>query len=423
MNYTRKDLGSYTLHCIQTKKFKTITVRVVFRSPIVKEEITMRNVLCDMFMQSSKHYPSKRALTIKAQDLYAADFQTSNSRLGNYINTNFYLTVLHDRYTEEGNFSSALRFLGQIIFEPDVVNGSFDSEKLDIVKSSCRSALNSLKEDASNYSLIRMFEAYDKDSPVSYRMMGYLEDLDSITGEELYAYYLKMLATDLVDIFVIGDISEEEILGNVRSCFPLKTVKKQRVPYLLPERKPRSRRLFARETSDNLQSKLAISCCCYELSDYERNYPLTLYNIILGGGSDSKLFQEVREKNSLCYVIHSVPNKLDHLILIRAGIDIDNYRATIDLVDKILNDMRRGHFSDSDLQVAKEYYNTALEELEESESRIIDNYYMMELLGTDTIEEKRRRMNLVTRDEVIKVAKKIKMDTVFCLEGVKDGKD
>ena len=39
MEYIKKDLGSYNLHIIKTDKFKTITVRVVFHSHIVKEEI------------------------------------------------------------------------------------------------------------------------------------------------------------------------------------------------------------------------------------------------------------------------------------------------------------------------------------------------------------------------------------------------
>ena len=87
MEYIKKDFGSYKLHLIKTDKFKSITVRVSFHRVIKKDEITIRNILSDMFMQSSKKYSSKRELTIKAQDLYAAGLRTTNSRLGNYINT------------------------------------------------------------------------------------------------------------------------------------------------------------------------------------------------------------------------------------------------------------------------------------------------------------------------------------------------
>ena len=60
MKYTKKDLGSYNLHLIKTDKFKTVTVKVMFQSPIVKEEITKRNILSDILLQSSKKYPSNR---------------------------------------------------------------------------------------------------------------------------------------------------------------------------------------------------------------------------------------------------------------------------------------------------------------------------------------------------------------------------
>ncbi len=420
MKYTRKDLGAYKLHLINTDKFKTIMVRVSFRSPIKKEEITLRNILSNMFMQSSKKYSSKRALTIKAQDLYAADLQTNNSRLGNYINTDFYLTVLNDKYTEKGNFKDSLDFLEEIIFNPDVEDGSFNEEKLDIVKTSCRSALNSIKENTSNYSLVKMFELFDKTSPSSYRMMGYLEDLDKIDGKNLYQHYLEMIKSSLVDIFVIGDINEEEVTKLIVERFAINTLKKQRVPYLLEEKKTRSKKLTDKEQIEGSQSKLAIACTVNGLSQYERNYPLSLFNIIFGGSSDSKLFKVVREENSLCYTIYSVPNKLDNLILIRAGIDKDSYDKCITLIEKCLTDMCKGNFTDSDINMAKEYFNTALEELEDSESKIINNYYMMELIGTDTIEEKREKMNKVTKEEIIKVAKKVSIDTIFLLEGVKN---
>ena len=423
MEYIKKDLGSYKLHLIKTDKFKSITVKVSFHRVIKKNEITIRNILSDMFMQSSKKYNSKRELTIKAQDLYAAGLRTTNSRLGNYINTDFYLTVLNDKYTEDGNFASSLEFLSEIIFNPDVEDGKFNEEKLDIVKSTCRSALNSIKEDASNYSLIRMAEAFGEGEPISYRMMGYLEDLDNITGTSLYEFYLDMIKNDFVDIFVIGDISIKETTDLIKKYFKFDILKKLKMPFMVEEKKPRRSKLVFNEEIDNTQSKLAIGCRINGLSEYERNYPLTLFNVIFGGCSDSKLFKEVREENSLCYTIYSITNKLDNVLLIRAGIDKENYKKTVSLIEKNLKDMCNGKFDETDILMAKEYYNTALEEIEDSQSKIINNYLMMELINTDDIDVKREKMSKVTKSEIVKVAKKVTIDTIFCLEGVRNEED
>ena len=205
MNYEVKDLGSFKLHMIKTDKFKTLAVKIVFRRPIVKHEITIRNVLSDLFMQSTKKYPTKRDLTIRAQDLYACEYSITNNRLGNYITTTFHLNCLNDKYTEKGNFNEAVRFLGEVIFNPDVNDNKFNKEKIDIVKTNCRSTLNSIKEDSANYSLVRMFEEFDSEAACSYRLAGYLEDLDNINESNLYDYYLSMLEHDLVDVFVLGD--------------------------------------------------------------------------------------------------------------------------------------------------------------------------------------------------------------------------
>lgn len=423
MEYIKKDLGSYKLHLIKTDKFKSITVKVSFHRVIKKNEITIRNILSDMFMQSSKKYNSKRELTIKAQDLYAAGLRTTNSRLGNYINTDFYLTVLNDKYTEDGNFASSLEFLSEIMFNPDVENGKFNEEKLDIVKSTCRSALNSIKEDASNYSLVRMAEAFGEGEPISYRMMGYLEDLDNITGTSLYEFYLDMIKNDFVDIFVIGDISIKETTDLIKMYFKFDILKKLKMPFMVEEKKPRRSKLVFNEEIDNTQSKLAIGCRINGLSEYERNYPLTLFNVIFGGCSDSKLFKEVREENSLCYTIYSITNKLDNVLLIRAGIDKENYKKTVSLIEKNLKDMCNGKFDETDILMAKEYYNTALEEIEDSQSKIINNYLMMELINTDDIDVKREKMSKVTKSEIVKVAKKVTIDTIFCLEGVRNEED
>lgn len=420
MEYIRKDLGSYKLHMIQTNKFKTIKVRVCFRRPIKKNEITMRNILCNMLTHSSKDYKTKRALAIKSQDLYAATIVSNNGRFGNYINTEITLTVLNDKYTEEGNFKDALAFLSDIIYQPNVENNKFDEKSLEIVKASAKTSLESIKEDSNLYSVMRLLENMDAESPMSYRSSGYLEDLDKINSNNLYSYYKKVLEKDLMDIFVIGNIDFEQTEELIREYFKIKTFKKQRAKYLLEEKKTRIRKKTIIEQEENNQSKLAIGCRMVGLTKYERNYPLTLYNIMLGAGDESKLFTEVREKHSLCYYVNSVPNKLDNTIIIRAGIDKGNIKKTTDIIETQINLMRKGKFTEEELNVAKEYFNTALDNITESEASIIDSYYMMELLGVDDIDTRRKKMAQVTLEDIVKVAKKVKVDTIYCLEGINE---
>lgn len=419
MQYTKKDLGSYGVHFINTDKFKTVTMKVIFHTPIKKEIITKRNVITDLLLQSSKKYKSRRDLTIASEELYAADIAASNQRLGNYLLTSFSLQVLNDKYTEQGNLEHAIEFLSEIILNPDIDNNRFNSEKLDIVKNNTKVALDSIKEDSTNYSLIRMSEAFDKTSPVAYRMLGYLEDLEKIDEENLVSAYKSMIEDDFVDIYIVGEIKEKQLLELVKKYFKFRKIKKKKESYFIPAKQPRRRKLYAKETIDNSQSKLAIACTINKLTNFERNYALVLANLIFGGGTDSKLFKNVREENSLCYTITSQINKLDNILIIRAGIDKDNYKKTVDLIDKNLQSMKKGKFQEKDINIAKEFYITSLESIEESEHNIISEYLFEDILGIDPIKIRRENIKKVRKQDIVKASKKISIDTVFLLEGVK----
>lgn len=417
MEYIKKDLGSFNLHMIKTNKYKTVTMKVIFHSPIIKKEITLRNILQDILLQSTKNYSSKRDMIIQSEDLYAADIYNNTLRWGNYIMTSFILQVLNDKYTEEGNLKKAIEFLHEIIFNPDVKNNKFKKEKLALVKNNCEVALSSLKENPKDYASIRLKEAYDKESPVSYRTIGYKEDLDNITCENLYEYYEKVLDKDFVDIFIVGEFDPEEIIQIIKENFKFRKIKKIRVPYELEIKRPRSRRLLAKETTTNNQSKLAIACPLGRMSSYDKNYPLILANIIFGGGTDSKLFKEVREKNSLCYTIYSSISKLDNLITINAGIDKTNYNKTLEVSTKILENLKKGKFTIKDIETAKQIYSTAIESIEANPNNIINEYLTENLTGIENYKERIEIMNKVTKKEIINALKKIHMDTVFLLEG------
>ena len=420
MEYIVKDLGSYKLHLIKNEKFKTIRTKVFFNAPIVKEEITIRNFLAALLFTTNSEYKTRREICLKCQDLYSCDLSYNISRFGNYSNLCFSVNVLEDKYTEKDNLSKTLEFFSGLIYKPNITSDSFDEKTFNIVMNDALVSLNSLKENTGRYSTIRMLEEMDPDSPLSYRASGYVEDLDKITPKEVYSYYKKMLDNDIMDIFVIGNIDFKEIEDLIKRYFPAKIFKKITVDCRLEDKKARGRKLIKTEENDTNQSKLCIGCRCFGLSDYERRYPLTIYNVILGGGTDSKLFKEVREKNSLAYYINSVANKLDNTLIIRAGISKNNFEQVVKLTELEMNDMRKGKFTSDDIDKAKNMYVNAIDEIEESQNDIIDSYYMMDLLGVDDLETKKKKMLAVTREEIIAVSKKIKMDTVFMLEGVKE---
>ena len=415
IEYKRKEQGSYNLHIIKTDLFKTITVKIFFREEALKENITKRNFLSRIMMLSTNDYQSKVELTKALQNLYAAQISATNRRLGNYLDTSFSLRVLHDKYTEEGNFKKNLELLNSVILNPKVDNNSFNEKEFSIVYEEYKADLNTLVEDKMTYALIRGMESTSS-NVTSYRSIGYLEDLEKITEQNLYAYYKEMIKHNFLDIFVLGNVDEVEITNLFREVFNFDTFKKKQVEARVIEPKKISTKKVIEKIKAE-QDNLVITLSTLGLTDYERNYPLSLFNTILGGGSESLLFKEVREKNSLAYTISSTPNKLDNLIIIRGGITSNKSEEAIKLIKKILKDLANGHISDELLDKAKEYYTSAIDDIIESSFQIIESYYMMELLGVDDLETKRKKMLKVTKEEVITVAKKTKLNTIYILKG------
>ena len=415
MEYLKKDLGSYNLHLIKTKDFKTITVKVNFRSIITKEEITIRNVLTDIITMTSKKYPTKKDLSIASQDLYATEISALTARIGNYLITNISLSVLNDKYTEPGNFKKSIEFLSEIIFNPNVFNNEFSSTTLKIGIDKQLATLNSIKEDPGYYSLIRLFDLLNI-NPASFRMIGYEEDLNKITPSSIYQYYKYLINNNLIDVFIIGDIDFKETEELIRNNFHFHTFRKAKGSCLV-ENTSRVKKRTVIEKSDIKQSKLAISLRIGNLSRYERNYVLTLYNIILGAGSDSLLFKKIRKENSLAYSVSSVVNKLDSILIIRAGISKTNFKKVVKLINEALVEMRQAKFTTEDMKKAKEAYKASIDDMLESPSYILESYYMMELIDIDDINKRYEEINKVTKEEIMQISKKIKIELIYLLEG------
>ena len=115
--------------------------------------------------------------------------------------------------------------------------------------------------------------------------------------------------------------------------------------------------------------------------------------------------------------------KRDNLIIITAGIDRVNYKKSLDLIKKNIQNMKKGKITEKEIDTAKEFFNTAMDEMYESENRIINEMFATDILKLDSFEERIKKMNKVTKQEIIKVSKKISIDTIFLLEGVKNDYD
>ena len=79
--------------------------------------------------------------------------------------------------------------------------------------------------------------------------------------------------------------------------------------------------------------------------------------------------------------------------------------------------MKKGKFSDDDIIKAKITYINSLKELEDSPDSLLSLYSGIEYLNSDKLEQRLIKINKVTKANVVKLASKIHLDTIYLLEG------
>lgn len=416
MKYKQVDLSSYKLHLIKTDKFKSILFKIVFRDEIKKDEITIRNMLIDNLVFSCQKYPSRKMLSIKKQDLYGADIYGYNKRIGNHFLTEISLSILNPKYTEDIMLEESIAFLSNIIFKPNATNKSFNEEIFNIIKENTKTDIKGLKENPTSYAVTKLKETMAIDKAFSYRVLGYLEDLEKINPNNLYEYYEKILKTNIIDIYVIGDFDFYDMEKIIKANFNFKTIKKDKGPIQIEYTNSKRKENEVIENSHFNQSIVSIGCSLNKLTLKERHYVLTIYNIILGNSPDSKFFKNIREKNSLAYTISSSFKKADDLMLITAGISSKNYQQTITLIKNEMNEMQKGNFNDNDIEKAKELFISVLNDIYEYPESILDYYFSIEYLGAESLEKQQKTIKSITKEDIIKVASKVRIDTIYFLK-------
>lgn len=418
MEYKVYDCNSYRIHTIKTDKFKNCSMEIMFRNKLVKEEITANNMLVDMLMHSSKKYPKRRDVAIELENLYSASLRGFSTRLGNSIMLSFVLDFLNPKYCEEGYLNDVLSMPFEMLLNPNISdNEEFDQRSFNIIKNRIKSDIESLKENAVKYAIRRSLSNMDDSSPSSYYMVGYMDDLESITPVSLWDVYNNVLSNYVCDIYVIGNLDMEEVVSVIKKKFINRTIKQDKKE-LYVDNKLRKKYIDIEETGKYEQDSFVMIYNLDDLDTRERNFVIHLYNIILGsGGLTSKLYKYLREENSLCYNVSSMYQKYDNLLMIYSGIDAKDKDLCIKLVNKAMDEMINGEFSLDDLENAIKTVISSIKMSEDTQGGIINNYLFHDLDNLPLYEERIKEFKKVTKEDIMNVAKKVKLNTIYILKG------
>lgn len=418
MVYKEYKMGSYNLHTIKTDKFKLCHVEVIFRNNVVKEEINKRNMVFDILCECNKTYPSKRDLYLQMEDLYNASIYSVTSKTGNAIISNVCLDFINPIYTEKKVLDGSIKLLFDLLHNPLANNNEFDSKVFELIKNRMKDTIKSIKENPKKYALLEALKTLGDKTTSSYGNIGTLKDLEDITPENLYEHYEKILKSDYIDIYVVGDLDMDNVLTIIDKYAKFTFLKNSEFKLYVDN--PKRKTIITTDHYNYAQTNIVVILNLNKLDDYEKKYVANIYNIILGGGSlETKLYRRLRGENSLCYNVKSVYQKYDGFILINTAVDINANKKALKLIRMALKDMAN-NITDDELNQAKELVTTSINMNKDNIGKIVDNYFFKDISDLDDFEERIKTFASIKKEDIYKLSKKISILAIYTLVGNKN---
>ncbi|MFK5883809.1 MAG: pitrilysin family protein [Candidatus Izemoplasma sp.] len=412
MNIKRIKAESYNLSMVHTKKFKTTRIQINFLAEM-NHSITARGLLPYILRAISEDYPTREALSIHLEDMYAAQTGGSVSKIGKSHIITFDLSIIDDQYTSnnESLLKKGMEFLSNIIFRP-LFDETIFKEEARLIEE----YFEGIYADKLKYAMHQMMKNMFKDELYRVSALGSIEELKKITLEDVKREYQAMISTNQVYITVVGNIDFAKTEDLINSVYKFN---QSYLSLTLRDTDQPQIQNFNEiiEESDVNQSKLIIG---YRTNTYYKDadyYPALIFNAIFGGTSESLLFNKIREEMGKVYFISTSYDPDKGVLFIYSGISSKDYEEVATAIDKILTDIINQDYSDKLLETIKTVYkNNVISSLDSTYS-LIGRYFRTNLFDIDfNQEDVINKLLSVTKEEISLVAKKLTKDTVFLLK-------
>lgn len=422
MNYIKEDIKKgISFHTIKTNKFKTNLFAIFLSAKLERENVTKNALLTAVLRRGSKNFPTQELISKNLEKMYGASFDCGVEKTGDNHILKFYLESINNEFlpTQENLSVECMQILLDIVFNPYTENGQFKEEYVNGEKENLKQIIQGKIDNKAKYASDRCVEEMYKNQPYGLYKYGYIEDLDQINSKQLYEYYLDLIKNVKIDIFVSGNIDEDTV-QQLKENGIIKNLEERNAQYNINGENDKKEKInepkIVNESMQIAQGKLILGLDVLK-NDNESKYATSIYNIILGGSANSKMFQNVREKASLAYTAGSVYLRQKDNIFIKCGIDIPNYEKTIEIIKEQLQQMENGDFSNEDIDNAKLLVSSTVGSIPETQDAEINYYFAQELSDNFvSIDEYVEKINEVNKEEIIDVAKNIQINTIYFLK-------
>lgn len=402
---------------IITDKYKTNSINIFFQDNLGRETASMNAMVPAVLRRGCGSFPTFKDIALYLQELYGASFDCGVSKKGEQQIIQFYIEFVSDRYTGEPTnlFKKSFELLYEIITDPVLEGGVFKNDYVELEKDNLRRLILSRINDKVQYSVEKCLEEMCKDEPFGVHEYGSVEDLNSINSEDLFKHYVNLVETVPIKIYITGNIEEEKIKDAIEKLLAIRRGKIKKIDETKVYKDIGDTRQVT-EKMDVSQAKLCLGFRTNTPPGSEDYYKLLVYNGILGGGIHSKLFQNVREKASLAYYVFSRIEKFKGLMVVSSGIEAENREKAEEIILEQMEEIRKGNISDYEFDSTIKTIETGVRSLSDNQIQMVDFYLSQAIInGKDNFESLIKKVKSVTKQDVIDIASKIKLDTKYFL--------
>lgn len=408
-----------TLRCFPDNRFKQGLLSVQFLRPMKKDEAALNAIIPTILLRGTRSAPDLRAITLRLDDLYGAAVGCVVRRIGDYQTTGLQMRFISDRYAMDGDkiLEPSIEFLGQLLFDPLLENGSFPKGFVSGEKRNLIAAIEAQRNDKRAYCNGRLLKKLCAKDPYGIPRLGSVSRVRKITPRAAYDHYRKILRESPVEIFYVGEADPTQVADLLKKLFS----QVERSCAQLPPQTPLqpSNPGDYTETMEVSQGKLAMGFVTPVTIRDDEFAAMQVCNAIFGGGMTNLLFMNVREKLSLCYDIGSAYHGSKGLVTVSAGIDPDKFDLVKGQVLAQLEALSTENFTEEIFLAAKQGILSSLAGVHDSPGGIEGYYASGALSGQKmTPEQYADAVRSVTRQQVAACARGLQLHTTYFLKGV-----
>ena len=425
----RKELTpSTTLTYVHTDKFKTCCLSVNLITALSAETATLSALLPRVLMRGSATYPDMASINAQLDALYGARLVPVVRKKGECHCIGFLADFIDDDFVPKGEkvLEKVCDLVGELLLSPRTHGGLLTGEYVESEKKNLADEIRAGINDKRTYAIERLYELMCAEEAFGVHRLGDLNRVEAITASSLTRHYKGLLPQARVEIFYCGSHEIERVEGAIsRALATMPRASKAETVSTDVRIQPvkETPRVFT-DKMEVTQGKLSLGFRLGETM-LAPNYPaLMVFNAVYGGAVTSKLFENVREKLSLCYYASSRIEKHKGIMAVTSGMEFSKFKEAYNEILHQLELMKQGDISDFELTAARRAVITSIKATLDSPIGLEDlcfDYRLAEIAITP--DEMAALCDSVTREELTKIAQSTRLDAVYYLAGKENGGD